>query len=797
MGLVYRAHHLALDRTVALKVVLGGDHASDEQRARFVTEAQAVAHLLHPNIVQIFEIGQADGLPYFSLELVDGGSLEQRVSRQPQEPRWSAALVETLARAMHAAHRSAVIHRDLKPANVLLTRDGIPKITDFGLAKRLETDSGQTQTGSIMGTPTYMAPEQAWGKTAEVGPHSDLYSIGAILYTLLTGRPPFQGTSALETLEQVRTQEPVSPSRLQPKVSRDLETICLKCLQKEPAKRYATAEALADDLRRFLTGDPIIARPVSAPERLWRLARRNPKVAALSASVLFLLTAVAVISTTYAATLRQQNQALRIASERETAARLEAEASIKQAFQQNRSALDAWKTLGRLTIEDLKAIPGGQRLRQKFLEEVLHGLRKTANGMEPLYQVYRRVESASVADFAMAGVHRLLGDELLELGQMQEARKHYERMDAIAERALAADPGNLDLEYQLANSRLVLGNFILRVMGDTEAALSHLEEALRLRRHRLAVEPDSDDAKRGVANVLRQLAMGHQLMGEPVEAKALFDQELPLRASLSPQARRDFEARRELSGLYDQLGMLALQQGDVPTARQNYDRSYAIRRELAAEHPSHLPNLRDLNRSLSTLGELCLLVQNDPAAARRYYEQSLEAFRKIQELEPTTTHQADVGNGCYFLATALLRLGEKAKAQVLYRECLEIRRSLPQDPGAKMSQVGLAVALARCGEHEEAARIARRLVSTPPQNSLLYIEVACALALCSGATSDRALKSHYATETVAMIRKGCAEGWKDIERLRVDPDLDPIRGERAFQQLLRELQSPANPATTL
>jgi serine/threonine-protein kinase len=796
MGLVYRAHHLALDRTVALKVILGGEHAGGEQRARFLTEAQAAAHLLHPNVIQIYEIGQTEGLPYFSLEYVDGGSLEQRVNRQPQNPQWSAALVETIARAMDAAHRRSIIHRDLKPSNVLLTQEGVPKITDFGLAKRLETDSGQTRTGSIMGTPTYMAPEQAWGRNTEVGPRSDIYSIGAILYTLLTGRPPFQGTSPLETLEQVRTQEPVSPSRLQPKLHRDLETICLKCLQKEPPKRYETAEALADDLRRFLNGDTILARPVSAPERLWRLARRNKRVAFLTASVLFLLVAVAVIATTYAAILSGKNEALRVASEKEQAAhakstrlQLEAEASVKQAFQQNRSALEAWRTLGRLTIEDLKAIPAAQHLRQRFLDEVLQGLRNTADGMEPLYQVYRRVENAQMADFAMAGVHKMLGDELLDLGQMKDAREHYRRMDAIAEQAAASAPGNLDLEYQLANSRSVLGDFNLMVIGDAKAALSNLEDALKLRRHRLEVEPDNDDAKLRVANALGQLAMCHQRMGEVGAAKALFQEELEVRESLSEQAKGAFETRRELSGLYDQLGRLSLELGNVPDGRKNYERAYNIRKALAAEKPGHLPNLRDLSRSLNSLGELCLVVQNDPASARTYYEKALDAFRKIHAVEPTTTHKADISFGCYFLATALLRLGEKDKAQALYRECLDIRRTLAKGPEAKVSQINLAIALARCGEHAEAAQIARKLLSSP-ENSMVFIEVACVFALCAGATPEAALQRTYTGETLAAIRKGFADGWRDLERLRVDPDLDPVRGDPAFQQMLQEFQQP-------
>jgi serine/threonine protein kinase/tetratricopeptide (TPR) repeat protein len=293
MGVVYKARQVKANRLVALKMVLAGAHAGALQLARFNAEAEAVGRLHHANIVQVYEVGQHEGLPFFSLEYVDGGSLAQKIAGKPQPPREGAATVELLARAMAAAHQRGIIHRDLKPANVLLTRDGQPKITDFGLAKRLEDDSGLTRSGTLMGTPSYMPPEQANGQTQQIGPLSDLYSLGAVLYELLTGRPPFVGPTMLETLYQVRHQEPLPPSRLQPKIPRDLETICLKCLHKEPAKRYGGCEALAEDLHRFLVGEPIRARPVSRFEHAWRWCRRNPRVAALSAAVAVLVLVLA------------------------------------------------------------------------------------------------------------------------------------------------------------------------------------------------------------------------------------------------------------------------------------------------------------------------------------------------------------------------------------------------------------------------------------------------------------------------------------------------------------------------
>jgi WD40 repeat protein len=282
MGVVYKAWQPELNRTVALKMVLAGAHAGAQELARFHTEAEAVARLHHAHIVQIYGVGRHDEHPYLVLEYVDGGSLAQQLTGTLLPARRSAELVETLARAVHYAHQQGIIHRDLTPGNVLLTADGLPKITDFGLAKLLAGGGAiRTQSGAIVGTPSYMAPEQAAGKTKEIGPAADVYGLGAILYELVTGRPPFRAETPLETLLQAQSEEPVPPSRLQPKLPRDLETICLKALAKSPERRYASAGDLAEDLRRWLSGEPIRARPVSAAERLLKWVRRRPAVAGL------------------------------------------------------------------------------------------------------------------------------------------------------------------------------------------------------------------------------------------------------------------------------------------------------------------------------------------------------------------------------------------------------------------------------------------------------------------------------------------------------------------------------------
>ncbi len=458
MGVVYLARQVGLNRPVALKMILSGEHAGTSERDRFRREAESVAALQHPNIVQIYDIGEAQGRPYLAFEYVGGGSLANLLAGHPWPAKPAADLVEALARAMQFAHERGIVHRDLKPANILLSNvelSGsqadrkaddplfrlpssdyrIPKITDFGLAKRVEPESSwsddsartapahQTRSGAVIGTPSYLAPEQAAGKNRTVGPHTDVYALGTILYELLTGRPPFRGETALDTVLQVMGDDPVPPSKLRAKLPRDLETICLKCLRKEPARRYPTAGELADDLRRFQRGEAITARPVGRWERGIKWMRRHPAATALSLTSAIAVTSLLIVSLYFNVKLRlaadqtewearaardAESQAL-FAKQRADAQRIEAEKSrlAAEKAQQEAEARKQEAERGIYALQLFKAAALGERDPQRALR-LLEDVRRCPERLRDFTWHYIRAQCLVTEQ--VIGVHQGVSD---------------------------------------------------------------------------------------------------------------------------------------------------------------------------------------------------------------------------------------------------------------------------------------------------------------------------------------------------------------------------------------------------
>jgi serine/threonine protein kinase/formylglycine-generating enzyme required for sulfatase activity len=435
MGVVYQARQLPVFRLVALKMILAGDFAHPEQMLRFIIEGETLGRLQHPNIVQVHEVGQHERRPYLVLEYVDGGTLQDCLQLTRLEPRRAAQLTEQLARAVHHAHLQGVIHRDLKPANVLLQEDKrpeaagsfIPKIADFGLARSLHIGPVLTVTGLVAGTPNYMAPEQARGEK-NLGPGVDIHALGAMLYEMLAGRPPFDAATVMETLRATIDIEAPRPSTLRPGVPADLETICLKCLEKEPARRYPSAEALADDLRRWQDGEPIRARPVSAFERAWKWSRRRPALAGSLAASATLLMAIALISSVSAVRLRQQRDAILAEQQRATRAEEAHKLALADAI--------------------LSSAPGGVPLLKDSLasssELVLPSLRRRFNDTAEAPQ--RRLRAAIAltilgepqADFLVAAVPQAPASECSNLSMAFQAMRSPEMMDRLLRRAQGA-----------------------------------------------------------------------------------------------------------------------------------------------------------------------------------------------------------------------------------------------------------------------------------------------------------------------------------------------------------------------
>ena len=686
MGVVYKARDRRLGRVVALKMLLAGGHAASEDARRFRTEAEAVAALAHPNIVRLYEAGEADGLPYFALEFCAGGPLDKRLAGRPQNPRQAAALLAAVARAVQSAHEAGVVHRDLKPGNILLDEKGLPKVADFGLAKRIDSGvSGPTGSHAMMGTPAYMAPEQMGG-AKNVGPAADVYALGAVLYEMLTGRPPFLGESEVHMIYLVSTQDPVSVRQLQPKVPADLETVCLKCLAKEPGRRYRTAAEFAEDLEAYLDNRPIKARPAGSIEKAVRWVRRNPAWAALgavSAAAVVALTAGAVA---FAVRTEQDRRALEVERDRAVAAERSAASERDRAVEAERVTASE---RDRAVEAERRAAANFEESR-KVLRECLDLARDhpvfQRPGMQEARELLLRAAAPFHDRFAEVGGTRELRTEAVmakvaaalqsaETKSKPEAIELYRRCIPELEGLAAETPGFAGYRETLATVRQNLGN-LLHETGDRAAAEHEYRTALREALELAKRFPD-------VVKYQVQVAADRQNLGILLRENGDVDgAEREWRLSLEPleelNRRRPAapEVRVRLAAGHESLGVLCSDLGRVDEAKSRQEEALRLRRELAAERPGEARYRSDLATAQMNMG-VVLRSAGELRAAGSALTEAVRILQALSDENPAVVeHRALLATAESTRGLVCRESGDLSGAEAAHRRSVQIRKEL-------------------------------------------------------------------------------------------------------------------------
>ena len=828
MGVVYKARQLGLERLVALKMIIGGSAASDQAVRRFLVEAQAVARFQHPGIVQIYEVGEFETLPYFSLEFVDGGTLSEKVAKEPQLPKYAAIIVEQLARAMQYSHERGIVHRDLKPGNVLLTKAGLPKIADFGLAKAIEGDAGQTQSGQVLGSPSYMAPEQARGDADKAGPPADVYALGAILYDMLTGRPPFAGSSLLDTLEMVRTREPVSPNELVAKVPKDLETICLKCLQKDIEKRYLSAGDLADDLQRYLEDRPILARPVGKAERAIRWAKRNPVVASLGSAIAFILLATAIVTTILSVSLAAQKDAAEtakskaederdqkeiaraaeeVAKKDADAKRIEAEAAriAEEAAKKDADAKRIEAEAARastsiqsgLTVNTLRTLLLGvddlMRTNAKLAPTRLKIIEKIQADFDKL-----RDHAASNPLFARTEAIALtrIGDVFFAMNRITDAKVWY--ANALVGYKLRLEDDIKDSDellaalFNYANTTNKSADVSMR-LGDAEEAKKLYTEALEVRKRRVTiseatkVEFKINSAKSLVATSYRLIGFADLFLGEPASAELNLKESDKRFSELPPRVAGSLAVRRERAEIQVHLGNATFRQAKSAEAEKHFLAALKEREELVRLTPKP-PEIAalvkfDLVQARIAIGDFLLTGRNDPAAARKEFEaaEKLAAILVKDDPDHLGYRRLDAAIAYRF---GVIATGDEAKEY--FAKSLELRRQVANaDPKDTQGSIELMLALGRAGETPEAVKMAEALLNQAGKDRRILFQSACGFSVAAGGA--KAGQDEMMNRAITVLTDLIGTGWKDRIALETDPDLVAARKDQRFAKLIEKL----------
>ena len=672
MGVVYRARQLSLNRPVALKMILAGALASADDVLRFRNEAEAAANLDHPNIVPVHEVGLHEGLTYFSMKLIDGASLAERLSEYTSDPRAAAKLLATIARAVHHAHQRGVLHRDLKPSNILIDRQGQPHVSDFGLAKRVEADVELTRSGAVVGSPPYMAPEQTTGRRGAITTATDVYGLGAVLYAMLTGRPPFRADSVLETIEQVRQREPEPPSGINHRVARDLQTVCLKCLDKDPERRYGSALELAEDLDRWLDGRPIAARRVGPTARAWLWCRRNRLVAGLSASLAVLAVLAILGSMIGIVVLRRQRDTARNLAAAVDTQRRKADARAHDA----RQAVDEMYT--EVAQKWLDSQTGLEPVQRDFLEKALR-----------FYDSFSREQGTDPAvRQATARAYRRVGDIRLRLGRHAEAETAYDQAQSLLGPLALAAPDREDLLREQADILNNLG--VLRAkLGRVSEAETAYRRAVTLKEQLAARHPDNLEPRQSVVGSLGNLATLLASTGRMPEAVAEIRRALAIQEELvhgAPGEKAKWKPSatglNRLGVLYNNLGRMLKMQGHHAEAESEFRRAVSSLEQAVAVDPRVTQYERDLAMSLNGLGTT-LATTHSHTKAGEAFQRALAISRKTVADAPSVPgHRMELARSLQNLAALNSNTDRNVEAIPFFNEALSVYDRLVADqPG--------------------------------------------------------------------------------------------------------------------
>jgi tetratricopeptide (TPR) repeat protein len=832
MGVVYRARQFKPNRLVALKMILDGRFASERDLLRFANEAEIVAALEHPNIVPVLEVGQHEGLHYFSMPLLTGGSLATYQPDPASDLPAAARLVAEVAAAVHHAHERGILHRDLKPANILLDNEGRPHVSDFGLGKRVRDGRGLTQSGAIVGSPGYMAPEQATGDAAAVTTASDVYGLGAILYALLTGRAPFEGNSVHETIARLLEQPPEPPSRINPLVPRSLDQVCLLCLEKDPARRYSTAHALAADLRRWLAGEPVLARPEPLAERTLRwVRRRRTALAAAAAALLFIIAGLAVVLAVQA----KANRDLAAANLRERARFDIAMQAIRSfytgvsddrllkdpKFEELRNKLlrGAREFIGRLEaqLEGQTDRRSRRAMAQAYneLAELTDRIGSKTDALE-LYRgelALRRELALEVPPDAEARVDvarcfLALGHLEYQTGHARDAVLSYMEADILlADINRPGEPAR-DLRADLATCGRRLGD-ALAATGFFARALISYEKGRSLCKALIRERPAVTEYRSSLAET--DLAIGNLLWktGKPAEAVATFEMARAAFEALAREHPTASEYRRGLAHCYNAISYPRHAMGKTEEALKSLEAARAILERLVRENPAVTEIRQQLALSESQIGILLSDTGRHVEALVRY-ERARASLEALYQANPAVNEIAnDLARAYSQIGQTLGAIGKPDEALASLRKARKLREVLTADDQVLVTEYrsNLAVTLGNIGALEkgtgrfiEATATYRKAIAIledlrPPTSEDFY-NLACyhsglagiSLTPGSGVTaaegraeSDRAMDDLY---------RAAAGGFRMLSLMSIDRDLDPLRSRPDFQVLMMDLAFP-------